>query len=126
LLNPLRLACFFASFVFQLPLAFKANRFLISHRGMAQQCDRASGTTNRHQIGHLRFQFWLLRAYFPRSVSLMPTYRVPHLACDLIGFPCAFQLAVSGHFPGNFLELALRLFERAFDPILINHGLSPL
>src|ERR1019366_9150716 len=36
------------------------------------------------------------------------------------------ELAVSGQLPGDFLHFALCLFGGAFDPVLVNHGSSPL
>src|SRR5450830_1525068 len=51
---------------------------------------------------------------------------VSDLALDLVAFAFALELAVSGQLPGDFLHFALCLFSGAFDPVLVNHGSSPL
>src|SRR5450759_1702685 len=51
---------------------------------------------------------------------------VSDLALDLVTFAFALELAVSGQLPGDFLYFALCLFGGAFDPVLVNHGSSPL
>jgi hypothetical protein len=67
-----------------------------------------------------------------RLVSLTPkrvfnaANGVSDVTLDLVAFAFALELAVSGQLPGDFLHFALCLFGGAFDPVLVNHGSSPL
>src|SRR4051794_39151091 len=45
---------------------------------------------------------------------------VLHLALDLVGLAFGLQLRVAGDLAGRFLDLALRLIEGAFDPIVVH------
>src|SRR3979411_635343 len=51
---------------------------------------------------------------------LYPADGVLHLAGDLVRLSFRFQLGVAGDLAGDFLDGALGLLSRAFDPILVH------
>ena len=68
--------------------------------------------------------------WIPPSISAQSVFdaadRIFDFALELIGLAFALKLAVAGQIPDHLFHLAVRLFGRAFDPILINPWSTPM